>query len=341
MWQTIGQDRAIALFRRGLASGQLSHAYLFSGPAHVGKMTLALDLARALNCTAAERPCGQCLSCHKIAAGLHPDVQVIGLARSEDGKKLLTEISIEQVGEMLHSASLPPFEGRTKVFIVAGAELLSTEAANRMLKTLEEPVGGPVFLLLTSDERLVPATVVSRCQRIELRPVAVPALEAALRERQIAPETAALVARLSHGCPGWAINAAADQALLQSRADLLDRLTTTIQSGYDERFAYAGQLAAQFGQERARVLEVLDLWLDYWRDLLLAKAGCPDLISGIDRAEVAGLAATCSLEEVQTFIKSVRACVDGLRKNVSPKLALENLMLEMPIKGGVLPGRTA
>ncbi|GAI32367.1 unnamed protein product, partial [marine sediment metagenome] len=189
----------------------VAHAYLFVGPPHVGKMTLALNLAQALNCEAVEPPCGECLPCQKIASAKYVDVQIIGLTTDGDSveAKPRTEISIDQIREMQHSASLPPFEGKYKVFIIDGAEHLSSEAANCLLKTLEEPVGRVIFILLATNDKLLPATVISRCQRLELPPLAVSEVEAALNSRWgIESQKAKLLARLSHGCLGWALSAA-------------------------------------------------------------------------------------------------------------------------------------
>ncbi|MDD5081898.1 MAG: AAA family ATPase, partial [Dehalococcoidales bacterium] len=168
MWPVVGQARVVDLLKRSLERRAVAHAYLLVGPPHVGKMTLALTLAQALNCEATAPPCGQCSSCQKVVSAKHADVQVINLISSlEPGEtKPQAEISIDQIRQMQHSASLPPFEGRCKVFIIEGAEHLSDEAANCLLKTLEEPVGRVVFILLTTSERLLPATVVSRCQRL-------------------------------------------------------------------------------------------------------------------------------------------------------------------------------
>ena len=135
MWQVVGQDRAVSLLQRSLERGALAHAYLLVGPLHVGKMALAVNLAQALNCEETAAPCGECASCRKIALGKHADVQFIGLTSDNGSTETRTrvEIGIDQIREMQHSANLPPFEGRCKVFIVDGAEHLSIEAANCLL----------------------------------------------------------------------------------------------------------------------------------------------------------------------------------------------------------------
>ena len=140
MWRTAGHDKAIKSLERALAEDRLAHSYLVTGRKRVGKTTLALDLARALNCLSDARPCGECGQCGRISSGLHPDVRLIGLETARSGR-LRTLISIDQVREVQRDASLLPYEGRSRVFIFESAEKLSEEAANSLLKTLEEPPG--------------------------------------------------------------------------------------------------------------------------------------------------------------------------------------------------------
>jgi len=338
MWQVVGQNRAVSLLQRSLERGALAHAYLFVGPRHVGKMTLALNLAQALNCQAAEPPCAVCASCQKIALAKHADVQIIGLvndANSAEAKPRV-EIGIDQIRQMEHSSSLPPFEGKYKVFIIDGAELLSIEAANCLLKTLEEPVGRVIFILLTTNERLLPATVISRCQRLELPPLAATEVEAALNKRGVEPQKAKLMARLSRGCLGWALSAAVDDGL-QQRAEMMDRLLDIINADYEERFAYAAQLVAQFNKSRGLVQEILDLWLDWWRDLLLVKVGGSDTTTNIDRLPtLVEMVRGYNLAQIRAFINSIQAAGEQLRQNANPRLVLEVLMLEIPRREGAV-----
>lgn len=334
MWQVIGQTRAVSLLQRSLEMDSLAHAYLFVGPAHVGKMTLALNLAQALNCEAAETPCGECTSCKKITSAKHADVQIIGLNHDEGsvGAKPRAEISIDQIRQVQHSASLPPFEGRYRVFIIDGAEFLSIEAANCLLKTLEEPPGKVAFILLTTSEKLLPATVISRCQRLELSPLVVAEVEDTLNSSWgIEPEKAKLLARLSHGCLGWAVSAALDEGLLHQRAEQLDGLLDIIDADCEERFAHAAQLAAQFSQNRGLVQDKLNLWLEWWRDLLLVKVGCGGDITNVDRlATLIDMARGYALAQIRAFINNIRAAGDQLRQNANPRLVLEVLMLGIP-----------
>src|SRR3990172_3744250 len=234
-WEVLGQNRAVSVLQRSLETGSLAHAYLFVGSAHVGKMTLAINLAQALNCEAANIPCGECLSCQKIKAGKHADVQVMMLS-GEASEENRAKISVEQIEQLQHSVSLPPFEGKYKVFIIDGAEFLSIGAANRLLKSLEEPVGKVIFILLTPDEKLLLPTIVSRCQRLELSLMPANQIEDALKTKWgIELEKAKLLSRLAHGCLGWAVSSASEDSLVQQRGETLDKVLDIINGDSEER----------------------------------------------------------------------------------------------------------
>jgi DNA polymerase-3 subunit delta' len=339
MWQVIGQTRAVSLLKNSLEADTLSHAYLFVGPQHVGKMTLALNLAQALNCKAEDKPCLECDSCRKIAAGNHSDVQIIGLDYNEDEDAERKQIRNEQIDGILHDASLPPFEGTQKVFIIDGAELLSIGAANRLLKTLEEPEAQVTFILLTTNENRLLKTVVSRCQRIELPPMSLAEEAKVLAENmEVKPEQAKLLAGLSHGCIGWAIMAANDEKILAQNRETLDQIISAVKGDYADRFAYVGRLAAGFSQNRQAVYETLDRWLDFWHDLMLAKLDCPDMITNVDRQdEITKMAEKYSLTSLRNYINSIESAAVQLKQNVNARLALEVLMLDLPREEAISP----
>lgn len=334
MWPVIGHETAVARLKRSLEKGSLGHAYLISGPQSVGKMTLALTLARALNCTSIESPCGVCSQCQRIGAATHPDVQVVALgsASSEEDTRARTEISIKQVrDDIQHWASLPPFEGGYRVFIISEAELLSLEAANCLLKTLEEPQAKVVFMLLTSEPDRLPETVISRCQRLDLKPVAAEKIEEALLGRGASAEKARLLGRLCRGRPGWALSATADESLLERRAERIERLLDITEGSLEERFEYAEELSRSFSQKRAEVLETLDEWKDLWRDVLLVKAGFAGAVTNLDYAgRLQTLADGFNIRQIRSAISAVALARKQLRQNASPRLVLEVLMLDVP-----------
>jgi DNA polymerase-3 subunit delta' len=325
MWNIIGHEAAIGLLDNSLKNDRLSHAYLFTGPAGVGKMTLAVNLAQALNCESDDRPCGDCNSCKRIMESKHADVQVIDLA----GR---SEISIDQIRELERYASLKPFEGKCRVFIIDNSELMSSEAANCLLKTLEEPPPFVYFILMSSNEKALLSTILSRCQKLELRPVALSEIELALTERyEASPEHARVLARLSSGCMGWTIRASIDPDILSNRSEQLRTLVDIAKADRLDRFSHSADISGQFSRNRAEVQKLLSLWISWWRDLLLIKSGCRDIITNIDHEEALFHEEACyDIIDISDFILSLILTGTLLKNNANPRLALDVLMMSMP-----------
>lgn len=320
-WQIIGHEWAVALLRRGVETGHVAHAYLFTGPPQIGKTRLALTLAKALNCTAVDPPCGQCPSCLKLDRGAHPDVRLVA------GEGAGGSIKIDQVRALQREAALSPYEGRYRVFILRRMDLATIEAANSLLKTLEEPPEPVVLVLTAVQAEGLPGTVVSRCQRLDLRPATRRLLEASLKEEGIPAEKAQLLARLSGGRVGWALRAAEDDRLLSQRQEDLDQLHRILSSGRVERLDFAWEASRDPVASRS----MLELWIAWWRDLLLLHGEGEDHIVNVDRGdELAWLSAQSTLPQVQRALNALQEAVAQLDANVNTRLALEGLLLNLP-----------
>ena len=336
MWSVAGQDHLLSQLYASLRDGRVGHAYLLTGPPHVGKMTLALDMAAAVNCRhpdrSGDRPCGQCEPCARIRRGVYADLNLVAVGGDP---RVATRISIEQVREAESFLAVTPVEGAWKVVIFDGAETLSagqSESANALLKTLEEPPEHVLILLLTANAEAILPTIRSRCRVLPLRPMSGAALAEYLTARHHAsPDTARWLARLSRGCPGWAINALTDPDVLEARNAELDRIAATAVAPLDQRFAYANSLAGSFSGNREAVRQTLYLWQRWWRDVLLVKEGVTDHVHNSDRQEeLTARAAATATADIVAFLQQVQQTLTALDANANPRLALECLMLAVP-----------
>lgn len=336
MWGIIGHEELVLQLEKALKTDRLAHAYLLVGPRKVGKGTLALRLAQALHCRGADPPCEQCSPCRRIASGNHPDVHLLGLSAPGQEAPREREIGIQRVRELQRMAALSPMEGPWRVFIVDGAECLSPEATNALLKVLEEPPSGVIFLLLTSQEETLPLTLRSRCRRYEVRPTSRSALERALQERwSIPPSQAQRLARLAQGRPGWAVPVAQSADLLERRSTQLTELRDLLTAPRAERWSHIARLALQFQQDPEAARDLLALWITWWRDLLLLKAGCPDLLaSGDAESLLLPWAQALEIQEMTAVVDNLRRALRALEANANPRLVLDVVLLTLPALDG-------
>jgi DNA polymerase-3 subunit delta' len=343
-WPVAGHDWIVEQLAHTLAdassSGGPRHAYLFLGPRQVGKSTLVRAFAAALLCTGGgSRPCGACRSCRLMAAGSHPDfvlVQPLDKPVEKDGRPDRSgKFYVAQADEIVHAAALRPAEGRFKLFHIQDMHLAADSFANKLLKTLEEPPAHVVLCLSALDRSGLLPTVVSRCQLFDLRPVAPPAIEALLvGQHKAAPEQARLLARLANGRPGWAVDQWAHKdAWQEARAGQLETLWRLMSADRAERLAHSESLAAN--RNNAQLFNMLELWSVWWRDLMLAQAGCPDAVCNVDFQPVLDQqAAAISPRRVQDYLATLKRTEGYLRHTVNARLALDVLLLRLPRLAG-------
>ena len=333
-WKTLGQDHIIARLQPALEEGRESHAYLLIGPPHVGKLTLAREIAQAVNCLKGPgAPCGDCPQCQRIADGHHADVRVVDLefSRAVEGRNTVTTITIDAIRELERTVNLNPFEGSRTVIIIDGASTMTVDASNALLKTLEEPPPGVLFLLLTEDDETLLPTIRSRCQALQLLTMSRRQMvEFLVQQHSLPGDDADRLYRLSRGCLGWALDALADPQILDQRQADLDRMRETVRAPLDARFSYANEVASLFGSNRAAGRELLALWLRWWRDLLLVKEGADEYLHNADFVdELRAHAASLTVPQIAGFIRRLQETMAALDANASPRLALETLMLHV------------
>ena len=214
--------------------------------------------------------------CAQVARGFllgaHPDLTVVAPDKGT--------IRIEQIRNAQHELSLKPYQSSHRVCIITEFETATTEAANALLKTLEEPPASAIIILTARDTSLLLQTVVSRCQHIGLRLVSGHVIERTLAERySIAPEQATKLASMAAGRIGWALLAAEDDSLVQQRAERTKALMSILRSMPADRIVAAEKLAKTDDLE-----EVLGFWQGWWHDVLVASVGKPKLAVDIDWA---------------------------------------------------------
>ena len=349
-WQVIGHSAAITILNGAISQHRVSHAYLFTGPDKVGKCTMALNFARALNCnlrpasatglveTQIAVPCGVCSACDRITRLSYPDVQVLTSStqssKDTDAKSahLRVMIGIDLITDLQADAMLKPYEGRVKVFIIDEAHRMSSEASNALLKTLEEPPDSVHIFLTAPSAELLPETIASRCQLVKLRSVPSNEIEDALVNRfEVERKVALTLSKLSMGAPGWAVAALNDPSLLDIRTQAVARIVGILEANLADRFDYAFEMTQEFRRNRNAALEELARWLEILRDVVMLQNGLHKKVVFDDRVDELGkLAQVLSIIDVANAASAVEKTRDALMSNAYPQLAFDGMMLEVP-----------
>lgn len=317
------------------ARATLRHAYLLFGPQQVGKRTLAHAWARAALCTDTQRrPCGKCRACQLVGRENHPDFRVIQpIDKTGAVDRVAGTLRVEQAAEIIHDVVLRPMEGRYKVFLIQDMHMANDSFANKLLKTLEEPPDYALFCLTALDRNDLLPTIVSRCQSLELRPLAIETIISALITKwQVAEEQAIVLARLARGRLGWAVQQAQQPDKTEQRLAQLQTLWRMIAADPVDRLLFAEKSATTFTSRH--LFEMIDLWMTWWRDVLLVQSGCIDTCCNLDQAAILQeQAAAVPLATVRDYLRTLQRIEKYLQHTINTRLALEVLLLQLPSVG--------
>lgn len=314
----LGHNRQKDILRRAVASKRLAHAYLFEGPEGIGKRLMALALVRAVFCLEGTG-CGACAACRKVDHNNHPDLHIM----EPEG----ASIKIEQVRDIQKELSFRPLEAPRKACLIDGAEKMNPAAGNALLKTLEEPTGSTLLILLTSRPDAVLATIRSRCQRLPFSRLPQEEVSSVLRERLEVNETQGhILAAMSEGSFKKALGKDKD-LFLEKRRELLRELTALSAGSILPLFTLARELA----EEKERLPEILEIFQAFYRDLLLFRHGRPEAeMINIDLVEkIRRIATGETVHSLLRKLEAIASCRRHLDRNVNRQLAVEILLMHL------------
>jgi DNA polymerase-3 subunit delta' len=345
----VDQKRPKGVLQGALERGTLASAYLFWGPRGVGKLALALELAKAVNCQEdGALPCDLCSACRRIGGLSHPDVSLTFPTpkniKPDDHREKQRQrvanlyhnprfkesdaIHIDTIRDIEMEANYKPYEGRKKVFILTDAERMTLPAANALLKTLEEPPPNVLFILTAVQRNKLPATVLSRCQQIRFVRLTGAEVACFLEENLGAnPQRSLLTSRLAQGNLGRAI-ALLQEDVQRRRSETLKILTTAL---YGDLLAVIN-MAEGLGRSRDRSiseenLETLQVW---YRDLLLLLEGKEESLINQDlKPQLEEMANQCDWAGVQRSLRSIQEARNALMANVNLELTWMVLLFKL------------
>ncbi len=342
--EVVGQEHVARTLTNAIRQNRVAHSFIFSGPRGVGKTSMARILAKALNCTTGPTPtpCQKCDNCREITAGTSLDVREIDGASNR---------GIDEIRELRENVKFSPTSGHYKIYIIDEVHMLTREAFNALLKTLEEPPGHVIFIFATTELHKIPATILSRCQAHDFRMIPLKQITETLREiakaENIAISDAGLawIAAAGRGSLRDA-QSVFDQAISYAGSEIKDSDVEELLCLTDRRFLFLLS-AALLQKQAARCLKIINegyaagldmkhfyqLLLEHFRNLLFIKIVGPDPalfdITGDDLAELQSQAANPSRETLQRLLDILLAEEESMRRTQEPRLHLEATIVRM------------
>ena len=317
-----GHEKQIVILKQALAQNRLGHSYLFSGIDGAGKKTLALELAKVLNCEKVDEikdSCDECPVCLKIKRHNHPDIFLV----EAEGQF----IRIAAIREIQEQMTFRPMEGRKRVYVIDNADRMNEQAANALLKTLEEPTPANILILVTAKPYTLPSTIISRCRHMRFNPLSIDTVTKFLIERgNMEKQNALLLAGLSGGSIGQALELNKDDVIAY-RAEILSLLTNTKKSEPLSLLAFA----SFFGQDKREIKQGFNILQTCFRDALVYKETNNEqmLVNQDNSSLIASLASRLSGEQILQNIALLEKAWGTMEQNVNKSLTLETMAFKL------------
>jgi len=330
-WPIIGHSNIVSYLQNNLRNRNIAQAYFFVGLGHIGKTTIAQNFVASLACENFKNglgpiPCGQCQCCRQLANNIHPDIFWLNREVDEKTDKLKKNVSIEQIRDLQNRLSLHSFLDSYKVAVINDASTLSQEAANSLLKTLEEPTPKTVIILLANNLLGLPKTIISRCQVLKFLPVRTQEIFDHLLSLKVDRKKAKILAELSSGCPGLALSYYSDADLYDEFQDKVNQFVSLLKTDINERLKMVNDLVDSNDFEEIK--DNLLIWTKIFRDMLLIRHSLDAWVTNLKfSSDLKELAACYSKSNLINFLKEIDLAKRYLLANANPKLTLENLVL--------------
>ncbi|MFD1362604.1 DNA polymerase III subunit delta' [Lentibacillus salinarum] len=324
-WSEIAHIQPLArkTITNSIEKGRLSHAYLLQGERGTGKEAIALLLAKTLFCRerSGVEPCLECHACKRIDSGNHPDVHWI----EPDGQS----IRKEQIEHLQKEFTYSGLESDKKVYVVKGADTMTVNASNRLLKFLEEPSRKTTAILMTENSSSILPTIRSRCQMIDLKPLNPGAFQQQLIDRDVPRSTAVLLSALTNQLDE-AISWSQDEWFAQARR-LMIQLVETFSTNPNDVFLFIHQAWMPHFKERQQQEQGLDLLLLAFKDILYYHIGKEDdmVVFAKDDARIENLVMVFSQEKLLDILNKLLDAKRKLKQNVNPTLVMEQLTIQI------------
>ncbi len=317
----IGQKEAVEILQDEIKDDRISHAYLFSAKEGSGKSKLAFEFAKASFCEESETDsCGSCINCRKMDHQNHPDFKVISVL---EGK---SAISIDQIRELKKEIAYKPYDSDHKIYVMEAAEKMTKEAANSLLKTLEEPPSFATIILLVEDSGKLLPTIVSRCQQIKLRNVSKAKIKELLLAEGLEAERAEIISSTAAGSPGKALKIIKIDNYFEQRQQIYDFLKDINTKNTMEIFQITEKLSSLLKAD----FPCFDLLSDWYRDIMMIKQDYLAAVTNKDYfEELKELAAELSLQNVIRNLELIAQSEEYIERNIREELSLEVLFFKL------------